>query len=124
MITILPATEGRTLVVEASDKLTTQDYEEVFIPTLERLIRQYGKIRTVFYLSDSFSGWELGAMWDDAKFGVKHCNDFERLALVGGPRWMAWLTKLSGHFMHCEVKTFDQGALEEAIAWTKEEAAG
>lgn len=119
MITILPQSEGSALVVEASKRLTTKDYEEVFIPELDRLIGLFGKIRVVFYLDDSFDGWELGAMWDDAKFGLKHKNDFERIAMVGGPRWVSWITTMSSHFMPGVIKTFDSTSLDEAIAWAK-----
>ena len=119
MIKILPQSEGPTLVVEASKKLTTVDYEEVFIPELDRLIGQFGKIRVVFYLDSSFEGWELGAMWDDAKFGLKHKNDFERIAMVGGPKWVAWFSNLGSHFMPGAIKAFETSELENAIAWAK-----
>lgn len=118
MITIRPETEGNTLVIEASDKLTTKDYEEVFIPNLDKLVQEFKKIRIVFYLNDSFDGWELGAMWDDAKFGLKHKNDFERIAIVGGPRWMTWIARLSAHFMPGELMTFNRHSLTDAISWT------
>lgn len=119
MITILPETEASTLVVEASAKLTTKDYEEVFIPELDRLIGEFGKIRVVFYLDESFEGWELGAMWDDAKFGLKHKSDFERIAMVGGPKWVAWFSNLGSHFMPGAMKSFEASELAEAIAWAK-----
>jgi len=122
MITILPDTEGKALVAEASEKLTTKDYEEVFLPKLDELIHQYGKIRMAFYLDDSFAGWEPGAMWDDAKYGLAHRKDFERIAIVGGPRWVEWMTKLGAHFMPAEVRTFAKPALPEAIKWVKEAA--
>lgn len=119
MITIRQETEGNTLVIEAAGKLTATDYEETFIPKLEALIKQHEKIRVVFYLNDSFEGWDLNAMWDDAKFGLQHKNDFERIALVGGPRWAVWLTRLSSHFMNSEIKIFDSASLHAAVDWAK-----
>ena len=121
MITIRPETEGSTLVIEAAGKLTTKDYEEAFIPKLNELIQKHGKIKIVFFLNETFDGWELGAMWDDAKFGLQHRNDFKRIALVGGPGWVAWLTRLSSHFMDCELRTFEASKLTEAVTWTKQE---
>ncbi|MEO8204985.1 MAG: STAS/SEC14 domain-containing protein [Chthoniobacterales bacterium] len=120
MITILQESEGKVLIIEASDKLTAKDYEDIFIPKIDQLIQQFGKIRVLFYLNDSFDGWEFGAMWDDAKFGLKHKNDFERVAIVGGPRWVAWIAKLSSHFMHGELRNFDNLSLKEAISWIKQ----
>ena len=40
MIEILPETQGNTLVVKATAKLTSKDYEEVFIPKLKELIQE------------------------------------------------------------------------------------
>ena len=120
MITIRPETENNMLVVEASHKLTARDYEDTFIPRLDELIQQYKRIRVVIYFNDSFDGVELGAMWEDTKFALKHKNDFERFAIVGGPQWMTWMTKFGSHFMPGEFKVFDATALPEAISWTNQ----
>jgi hypothetical protein len=82
IITIKQETEGRSLVVKATENLTSQDYEKVFIPQLNQLIDKFGKIRVVFYLAENFTGWELGAAWDDAVFGIQHRHDFEKVAVV------------------------------------------
>ena len=41
MIEILPESKGNILAFKATEKLTTKDYEEVFIPKLNELIREY-----------------------------------------------------------------------------------
>lgn len=120
MITILPETTGYTLAVKASGKLSKENYETVFLPILEKLIKHYGKIRLVMQFDDSFEGWEAGAMWDDAKFGVQHRKDFTRVALVGGPKWMHWGTKLGAAIMDGEVRNFPADQLLEAIVWVKQ----
>ena len=97
MIEIMSETAGSILAIKATEKLTTRDYKEVFIPRLEQLIRVFEKIRVVMYLADNFTGWEIGAAWDDAKFGLQHRNDFEKVALVGGPKWVEWVTKISSN---------------------------
>ena len=122
MITIQPETNDKTLVVTVSNKLTAEDYETVFMPKLEELLAKHGKIKAVMHADSSFEGWELGAAWDDATFGMKHRNDFEKIALVGMPQWVEWGTKLAEHFISGEIKFFDSAALQEAIAWTNQEA--
>lgn len=117
MIGVRPETRGDTLVVEASGKLTAEDYEGVFIPELERMLQEFKRLRVVFYLNDSFEGWELGAMWDDARFGMRHYGDFDRIAMVGGPRWVGWMSRLGSRLMSIEFKVFDREALGDAIAW-------
>jgi hypothetical protein len=113
-------TDGKLLAVKASKKLTKEDYEKVFIPALEQLLQKYAKISVVMYLTEGFEGWEIGAAWDDAKFGIAHNNDFEKVALVGGPKWVVWGTKLAGHMIKGEVRTFDSSELWEALDWVKE----
>lgn len=120
MIEILPETQGNTLVVKATAKLTTKDYEEIFIPKLKELIQKHGKVRAVVYLDDNFEGWELGAMWDDAKFGMQHRNDFDKIALVTNKKWIEWATKIGSHFIKGQLITFDGSQLQEALAWIKE----
>jgi hypothetical protein len=124
MITIRPETAGSLLVIEASGKLTRKDYEDIFIPKLNELIEKFQKLRVVFYLNDSFDGWELGAMWDDAKFGLAHKNDFARIAVVGAPRWVNWLMKLSAPLMSGELRIFDRDRLEEALIWMESQSNG
>jgi hypothetical protein len=76
---------GRILEVQVTGKRTHDDYRQL-VPVFERLVKQHGKIRTLFEMAD-FHGWEAGAMWDDIKFDLKHFSDIERLAMVGDKKW-------------------------------------
>jgi len=120
MIEIMSETEGNLLVVKATEKLTAKDYEEVFIPKINQLIQEYRKVRVVVFLAENFSGWEIGAAWDDARFGIQHRNDFEKMAVVGGSKWVKWATKISSCFMDGQVSVYDTSDLQGAVAWAKE----
>ena len=120
MIEIMSETEGNLLIVKATEKLTTKDYEEVFIPKINQLIQEYRKVRVVVFLAENFSGWEIGAAWDDAKFGIQHRNDFEKMAVVGGSKWVKWATKISSYFMEGQVAIYDTSDFQSAVAWAKE----
>jgi hypothetical protein len=120
MITILPETSGYALVVKASGKLSAENYEMVFIPILEKLLKQYGNIRLVMQFDDTFTGWDAGAMWDDAKFGMHHLNDFKKIAFVGAPKWVTWATKVASHLMGGELKIFPPTDFLEAVVWVKQ----
>src|SRR5947209_3637656 len=76
---------GKVLAVTPTGKLTTADYER-FVPEVERLIKQHGKLPLLVRMHD-FHGWEAGALWQDLKFDRKHFADIERLALVGESKW-------------------------------------
>ncbi len=120
MIEIMSETEDNILVVKATEKLTAKDYEEVFIPKINQLIQEYGKVRVVVFLAENFSGWEIGAAWDDTKFGIQHRNDFEKMAVVGGSKWVKWATKISSYFMDSQIAIYDTSDLQSAVAWAKE----
>jgi len=118
MIEILPESTGKVLAVKATDKLTDADYKEVWIPALEKLINEFGKINALLYLGKDFQGWEPKAMWDDAQFALKHRSDFARMAVVGGAQWMAWGAKLGELLMEeCEIKTFAIEDAQKAFDW-------
>jgi hypothetical protein len=119
MLEVMPASTDTFLAVRATEKLTAADYETVFIPELSRRIEAAGSVSTLVYLDEGFEGWELGAMWDDAKFGIQHCRDFDRVAVVGAAAWMEWGAKISGAFMPGEVQTFPMDELEDAIDWAR-----
>lgn len=119
MIEIMPESNGSALVFKATGKLTDADYKEVLIPKIEENIKQSGKARVLLFLPADFVGWEAHAMWDDARFGGRHRNDFEKLAVVGGARWVEWATKIGAYFMEGEVKTFPEARLTEALDWVR-----
>ena len=119
MIEVMPESQGNVLGVKMGGKITAREYEDVIIPGVETVLQEYGKVRFMYLLDESFQGAEAGAMWDDTKLGFKHRNDFEKLALVGGSKWMEWLTKLAAKFISGETRVFPAEQLQEAWDWLK-----
>jgi hypothetical protein len=119
MIEVMPESQGNVIGLKFSGKITTREYEEILIPRLEALLREHGKARLMHVVDAGFEGAEAGAVWDDTKLGLKHRHDFEKLALVGEARWMAWLAKLCAKFISGEIKTFSLEQLQEAWVWLK-----
>jgi hypothetical protein len=117
MVQIMPESQGKILGLRATGKLTDQDYQEVLIPRLEALIKKHGKVRLLCFMDEEFAGVEAGAMWDDAKFFLPHKNDFEKMAIVGGPKWIELIMKLFAPLMQGEYKTFATGELSKAWEW-------
>ena len=117
MIEVLPESQGNLLAIRAAGKLTDSDYREVLIPRLETIIREHGKARLLLDMGEEFLGWEPAAAWDDARFGLAHRNDFEKMCVVGGPGWVDWSLKIGALFIGGELKNFPAGAREEALHW-------
>lgn len=108
---------GKLLYITMSGKLSAADYAK-FTPEVERLIKQYGKIRILCHLHD-FHGWELGALWEDIKFDVKHFGDIERLAMVGETKWQQGMASFCKPFTTAKIKYFDHTQLDEAKTWVQ-----
>jgi len=119
MIEFMPESAGNVVGVKATGKLTAKDYEQTLIPKLEETFAAHGKLNVLFFMDESFEGWDLAAAWDDASYGLRHRADFDKLAIVGGPPWVEWCIKLSGFLMKGEIRIFSRDQLASAWDWVK-----
>lgn len=110
--------EGNVLEISVTGKLDKEAYE-LFLPSVERQIEEYGKIRILFSMHD-FHGWDAGAMWQDIKFDAKHFNDIERLAIVGETKWEHGMAIFCKPFTTAKIRYFDHSKIEDARAWLAE----
>jgi hypothetical protein len=117
MIKVLPESKGNILLFRAVGKLTDQDYKDVLISRLESSMREHGKARLQLDMGDDFDGWEAVALWDDARFGFAHRNDFEKMGVIGGPGWVEWGLKLAAMVVSGEIRSFSPDEREEALNW-------
>jgi hypothetical protein len=62
-----------------------------------------------------FKGWKLMAAWDDFKFGVKHRNAFDKMAIVGNKKWEETSAGMMSHMARGKVKFFKER--EKALSW-------
>jgi hypothetical protein len=111
-------TTQKVVVIKVSGKLSKEDYEH-FVPKIEGLVKEHGKIRILFEMHD-FHGWELGALWEDIKFDVRHFTHIERIAMVGEKRWEKWMTAFCCPFTAAKIRYFDRSEAQEAKAWIEE----
>lgn len=107
--------EGKILEVQASGKLTHEDYQH-FTPAVERLLKVHGKIRILFEMID-FHGWKGSAVWDDIKFDAKHYSDIEMLAFVGDKKWEKGMSVFCQPFTTAKIKYFDAAQMVDARKW-------
>jgi hypothetical protein len=103
------------LSMKASGMLTHEDYN-VITPMIESaLVGVTGpKIRVLFDASE-LRGWELRAAWDDFKIGLKHGNEFAKIAIYGNQHWQEWAARIGSWFISGEVKFFED--YDAALSW-------
>jgi len=105
----------KVVSVHATGRLTKEDYKR-FVPEIETMVKEKGKIRVLFEMHD-FHGWKAGALWEDIKFDLKHFADIERLAIVGEKRWERGMAAFCRPFTSAKIKYFDRSLINKARVW-------
>ena len=93
---------SKVLEARLSGQLTRKDYEE-FIPQLERMINEHGRLDLLVLMQD-FHGWDFGGLWEDTKFAFKHYGSIERMALVGETKWQKGMSYFCKPFTRAAVR--------------------
>jgi hypothetical protein len=79
----------------------------------EEKIAEFGKVRMLVVLHD-FHGWDVGALWQDIKFDLKHHGHSERLAIVGETKWEKGMAAFCKPFTSATIQYFDISDVSKA----------
>jgi hypothetical protein len=101
--------------VRAVGKITKEELI-AFRNDFERLVRERGKLRILFDITD-FTGWDSGALWQEAKFDAKHFANISHLAMVGAKTWQRALEAAVKPFAHPKMRYFDVSEMNAAEDW-------
>jgi hypothetical protein len=92
--------------LKAIGKLTHEDYQTI-TPLIDDALRGVADAKmNIFVDASEFEGWELRAAWDDFKFGVKHHNEFNKIAIFGNQKWQEFTGNIANWFVAGEVRFF------------------
>ena len=106
------------LSIKAQGKLTHRDYEQM-TPMLDSALAEVKQPKVKMFIDGTeLEGWETRAAWDDLKIGLKHGNEFEKIAIYGNKKWQETTAKIGRWFLSGEVKYFEDE--NEAITWLNE----
>ena len=104
--------------VEASGKVTSEDYEQVLVPAVEAArAKGDGRVRLLYVLGHEFPDYTAGAAWEDAKLGLGHLRSWERIAVVGDADWLRHAIHGLGWLMPGEIRVFGLDELDSAREW-------
>jgi hypothetical protein len=110
---------GRLLVLRVSGELKKSELDAVQSEFVEK-IAGAGTVKLLVLL-ENFTGWERNEAWGDTDFFFSHRNDFEKIAVVGDPRWEAQVLAFTGAGLRKgPVKFFPETSETEARAWLAE----
>jgi ABC-type Fe3+-citrate transport system substrate-binding protein len=106
------------LTIKAVGILSHNDYEEI-TPMIDSAVEGIPnpRIRAIVDCTE-LDGWELEAAWDDLKIGLKHGNEFEKIAIINSKTWIKVGSIIAAWFIQGEVKNFENEI--EAFEWLNE----
>lgn len=106
------------LSLKAVGKLTHEDYETI-TPMIDSALSVVKEPKVKALIDGTeMEGWELRAAWDDFRLGLKHGNEFVKIAIYGNKDWQEIAAKIGAWFTSGEVKYFENE--EEALFWLNE----
>ena len=117
MIAIMNGLTDNVLGASAMGEVTDEDYEFTLIPAVEEKLKTNKKVRLFYHLGSDFTGFELTAVFDDAKMGIKHLTSWDRIALVSDHHTINAFAKFFGHIFPCPVRIFKNTEFEDAKKW-------
>lgn len=101
--------------IEINGKITRDDYRKLLEPMTEQF--ESGKPVSVLVQMKDYDGAELGAMWEDMKFGFGHLKNLRRMAIVTDKKWLEVLTNVIDPLFSAEMKPFSTEGEMEAWEW-------
>ena len=120
MIHIIKDLPDHILGFVVSGTVTGKDYETVLIPAVEAELKESPKVRMLYQIDADFVSYDLGAMWDDTKIGLKHLKAWERIALVTDSEWIGKAMHIFGFAIPGQVRIFTNDELSAAKEWLSE----
>lgn len=118
-VTIQPDADSSLFYIQATGKLTREDYEH-WVPALDAHLVANKRASILFEMHE-FHGWTAGALWADLKFGVQHFTSIDRIAIVGEKPWQKGMAMFCKPFTMARVRYFAAQDIAAARDWLQHE---
>lgn len=101
----------------ATGKVTSHDYETVLLPAVDKQVEKTDKLNYLFVLDTDISDFNIGALMNDAKAGIKYFTKWNKIAIVSDQNGVNKFTDAFGHLLPGHTRSFTLSQLEEAKQW-------
>jgi hypothetical protein len=105
----------------ASQRIGRDEYRESLLKPIHAALDRGEKLNLVFEFADDFHGLDLGGLWEDVKaagsIGLGKRSSWGRMALVTDKDWIRHGVSGFGWLSPGELKLFEPGELDAAVAW-------
>lgn len=114
---ILEAQPPGVVAVKVKGTVSSKDYSETLVPYIEQQLKQHDKLKLLCVFDSSFETFTPGALWDDARLGIKHFSAFSKIAIVSDNAWVRSSVTFFAPLMPADVKVFEPDKQQAAEAW-------
>ena len=109
------------LIVKPDGRLSAEDFASV-AATVDPYLEQNGTLRGLLLEAPSFPGWQdFAGLLSHLRFVRDHHRKIRRIAVVSDSAFLSVAPKVANHFVSAELKTFEAGARDAALAWIESE---
>lgn len=120
MLQQIPGLPSNVVGFTAIGEVQSEDYENVLRPAISTALETHERLRLLYVLGAEFTGYSLGAMWEDTKLGISDWSVWDKIALVTDHKVYADAVKVFGRLAPGEVKVYPVAELADATAWVAE----
>jgi len=106
MIEILKSFPDNVVAISCGGQVTKDDYQGILVPAILKALKRHDKIRLLYEISASFTGYDPGAIWEDMKIGLEHPTRWERAAVVTSVDWIEQTVRIFSFLIPCPTKVF------------------
>jgi SpoIIAA-like len=103
--------------LEAVGTVTTDDYDRVFAPLVERARRAGGRMRLLYQFGPGFERITPGALWADTRLGFGYLPLLDGCAVVSDIGWIRAPARGISAWMPCPMRLYDNDECDDAVAW-------
>lgn len=106
----------------ATGQVTREDFEQVVMPEVTRLVARTGKLNYMLILDTPAKEFTLGAWMQDILLGIRHLTQWNRAAIVTDSGGIQQFTKIFSVLMPGEFRGFDKLDIDVAVDWVSEKS--
>lgn len=115
MIKLIEHLPAGIVGVEASGKVTDDDYREVLVPALQEALARKD-VKLLYVLDEGFS-YSPGAVWEDTKLWARHLTGWKKVAVVSDADWLGHAVSAFRWLMPGDIQVFELDDLDDAREW-------
>jgi hypothetical protein len=103
--------------LEARGTVTSDDYDRVFAPLVDRLRQAGRRLRLLYQIGPGFNRLTPGALWADSRLGARYLPLLDGCALVTDIDWIRDPGRSIATWVPCPMRVYDNAHRDDAARW-------